>query len=176
MPGHEVRVIGPDGAPCEGEGDIAVRRGSASMMLEYWRRPEATAEKFRGDWMLTGDRGVAEGTYIRFVGRDDDVISSGGYRIGPAEIEDCLLTHASVATAAVVGKPDPIRGEIVKAYVVLRPGATCSAEGLKRHVKERLARYSYPREIAFVEKLPMTVTGKVVRNLLKKRAAEEADL
>ena len=173
VPGHLVAVIGPDGLPCDGEGDIAVRRGSASMMLEYWRKPEATAAKYRGDWMLTGDRGVQDGQTITFVGREDDVITSSGYRIGPAEIEDCLLTHPAVATCGVVGKPDPLRTEIVKAYVVLKDGAVASASDLQDWVKDRLASYSYPREIAFLDALPMTVTGKVIRKELKARAAQK---
>ncbi|WP_425070446.1 AMP-binding protein [Sagittula sp. S175] len=173
VPGFEVAVIGPDGLPCDGEGDIAVRRGAASMMLEYWQNPEATAEKFRGDWLLTGDRGVIEDGYIRFVGREDDVITSAGYRIGPAEIEDCLMAHPAVVTVGVVGKPDALRTEIVKAYVVLKPGATASAAELQDWVRDRLAGHSYPREVAFVDALPMTVTGKVIRKELKRRAAED---
>lgn len=173
VPGHGVAVIGPDGMPCEGEGDVAVRRGSASMMLEYWRKPKETQEKFRGNWLLTGDRGVMEDGFVRFVGREDDVITSSGYRIGPAEIEDCLLTHPGVATCGVVGKPDALRTEIVKAYVVIKDGAKVTAEDLQSWVKERLASYSYPREITFLDVLPMTVTGKVIRKELKRRAAEE---
>lgn len=175
VPGHEVAVIDDTGQPTKGEGDVAVRRGSASMLLEYWRNPAATAEKFRGDWLVTGDRGVWEGDYLRFVGREDDVITSAGYRIGPAEIEDCLLTHPGVATVGVVGKPDPLRTEIVKAYVVLKPGARASAEELQAWVKDRLAQYSYPREVAFLDALPMTVTGKVIRKELKRRAAAELE-
>ncbi len=175
VPGHEVEVIDAEGRPTAGEGDIAIRRGSPSMMLEYWRNPQATAEKFRGDWMLTGDRGIREGDYLRFIGREDDVITSAGYRIGPAEIEDCLLTHPAVATVGVVGKPDPLRTEIVKAYVVLKPGAGAGAEELREYVKKRLASYSYPREIEFVDALPMTVTGKVIRKELKRRAAAETE-
>ena len=143
------------------------------MMLEYWNRPEATAEKFIGDWMLTGDRGIQDGAEIRFVGRDDDVITSAGYRIGPAEIEDCLMTHPDVATVGVVGKPDALRTQIVKAYVVRKPGAKTTEEALQFFVKNRLATYSYPREITFLDALPMTVTGKVIRKALKARAAEE---
>ena len=173
VPGFDVQVIDADGTPTDDEGDIAVRRGAPSMMLHYWQRPVETAEKFRGDWMLTGDRGQREGLEIRFVGRDDDVITSAGYRIGPAEIEDCLLTHPDVATVGVVGKPDPLRTEIVKAYVVRCDGAQISAEALQDYVKERLASYSYPREITFLEALPMTVTGKVIRKELKARAAAE---
>ncbi len=175
VPGHEVAVIDNAGQPTDGEGDIAIRRGSASMMLEYWRNPQATAEKFRGDWLVTGDRGVWDGDYLRFVGREDDVITSAGYRIGPAEIEDCLLTHPAVATCGVVGKPDPLRTEIVKAYVVLKPGARATGAELQEYVKKRLASYSYPREITFLDALPMTVTGKVIRKELKRRAAAETE-
>ncbi|MCL3882777.1 AMP-binding protein [Marivita sp. GX14005] len=175
VPGHQVAVIGAGGQICDGEGDIAIRRGSAAMFLEYWRKPEATAAKFRGDWMLTGDRGVQTGETIRFVGRDDDVITSSGYRIGPGEIEDCLLTHPAVATCGVVGKPCALRTEIVKAYVVLKTGAQASEDVLRDWVKTRLAGHSYPREIAFVENLPMTVTGKVIRKELKARAAREVE-
>ncbi|WP_422027787.1 AMP-binding protein [Roseovarius sp.] len=176
VPGHEIAVLDGDGQPTEEEGDVAIRRGSASMMLEYWQRPEETAAKFRGDWMLTGDRGTWEGEYLRFVGREDDVITSAGYRIGPAEIEDCLLKHPAVATVGVVGKPDEMRTEIVKAYVVLKDGVAASEElagRLQDFVKERLASYSYPREIGFLDALPMTVTGKVIRKELKARAAAE---
>ncbi|SFD81469.1 AMP-binding protein [Roseivivax sediminis] len=177
VPGHRVAVLGPDGEPCEGEGEIAIKRGSASMMLEYWRKPKETAAKFRGRWMLTGDRGVIEDGFLRFVGRADDVITSAGYRIGPAEIEDCLMSHDAVANVGVVGKPDPVRTEIVKAYVVLRDGmegTEALASHLRDWVRERLAEHCYPREIAFLPELPMTVTGKVIRKELKARAAEEA--
>jgi acetyl-CoA synthetase len=174
VPGFEVAVIDGEGRETDGEGDIAIRRGAASMLLEYWNKPEVTAEKFRGDWLVTGDRGVIEEGFIRFVGREDDVIISGGYRIGPAEIEDCLLTHPAVATVGVVGKPDPVRTEIVKAYVVLKEGCSASEGELQDWVKGRLAAYSYPREVAFVDALPMTVTGKVIRKELKRRAAGES--
>lgn len=176
VPGHELAVLDAAGETTNGEGDIAVRRGSPSMMLGYWERPDDTAAKYRGDWMLTGDRGIWEGDYLRFVGREDDVITSAGYRIGPAEIEDCLLRHDAVATVGVVGKPDELRTEIVKAYVVLKEGIIASdavASSLQIHVKDHLASYSYPREIAFLGALPMTVTGKVIRKELKARAARE---
>ncbi|WP_120500773.1 AMP-binding protein [Roseovarius sp. EL26] len=178
VPGHEIAVLDDAGASVSGEGDVAIRRGSASMMLGYWNRPEATAEKFKGDWMLTGDRGRWHGDYLEFIGREDDVITSAGYRIGPAEIEDCMLKHPAVATVGVVGKPDPLRTEIVKAYVVLKEGAQASedlAQELQVFVKTRLATYSYPREIGFLEALPMTVTGKVIRKDLKARAKAEAN-
>ncbi|MDC0136468.1 AMP-binding protein [Sulfitobacter sp.] len=173
--GFEIAVLDGD-APTQGEGDVAVRRGAASMMLGYWQRPEETAAKFRGDWMLTGDRGIWQGDFLRFVGREDDVITSSGYRIGPAEIEDCLLTHPSVATVGVVGKPDALRTEVVKAYVVLKEGAEVGALELQGWVKDRLASYSYPREIEFLDALPMTVTGKVIRKDLKQCAVEEGIL
>ncbi|WP_234984229.1 AMP-binding protein [Roseivivax jejudonensis] len=178
VPGHHVAVVGPDGTPCDGEGDVAVKRGSASMMLEYWRKPAETRAKFRGRWMLTGDRGVLEDGFLRFVGREDDVITSSGYRIGPSEIEDCLMTHDAVANVGVVGKPDQMRTEIVKAYVVLREGVEGTdalAAELAEWVKARLASYSYPREVAFLPELPMTVTGKVIRKDLKARAAAEKE-
>ncbi len=176
VPGHEVAVLDADGEPTNDEGDIGVHRGSASMMIEYWNKPDQTAEKFRGDWLITGDRGIWEGQYLRFVGREDDVITSSGYRIGPAEIEDCLLTHPAVATVGVIGKPDPLRTEIVKAYVVLKPDALATPEDLQAWVKGRLASYSYPREISLVKDLPMTVTGKVIRKELKRRAAAELEV
>ena len=125
VPGHAVAVIRPDGSPCAaGElGQIAIRRPDPVMFLEYWGKPDATREKFIGDWMTTGDQGMPTSDgYVQFVGRDDDVITSAGYRIGPTEIEDCLIRHPAVALAAVVGKPDPVRTEIVKAFIVLKPG------------------------------------------------------
>jgi acetyl-CoA synthetase len=173
--GHHLAVLDAQGNASDGEGDIAVRRGSASMMLGYWQRPQETAQKYRGEWMLTGDRGIWEGAFLRFVGREDDVITSAGYRIGPAEIEDCLLSHADVATCGVVGKPDALRTEVVKAYVVRKTGANVTADALQAWVKERLATYSYPREIEFLEALPMTVTGKVIRRELKARTAREVE-
>ena len=174
VPGFDVQVIDENAEPTTKEGDIAVRRGAPSMMLEYWQRPEETRAKFRGEWMLTGDRGMRDGAEIRFIGRDDDVITSAGYRIGPAEIEDCLLTHPDVATVGVVGKPDPIRTEIVKAYVVRKPDACATEEDLQKYVRDRLATYSYPREVEFLDALPMTVTGKVIRKSLKALAVHEA--
>lgn len=178
VPGHKVEVIDAEGNPSDEEGDIAVKRGTAVMMLEYWKNPKATQEKFRGDWLLTGDRGIHEGEFIRFVGRDDDVITSAGYRIGPAEIEDCLLKHEAVASVGVIGKPDRQRTEIVKAYVVLKTGYCSSEElmaSLKDHVKTKLASYEYPREIEFVDSLPMTVTGKIIRKELKAIATAELE-
>jgi acetyl-CoA synthetase len=176
VPGHDVAVIGENGLPTDCEGDIAVRRGTPVMMLEYWQNPTATREKFRGDWLLTGDRGIEDGGYIRFVGRDDDVITSAGYRIGPSAIENCLMGHAAVVGAAVVGKPDSKRTEIVKAYVKLKDGTAGTAQlikDLQAHVAGNLAAHEYPREIEFVTEFPMTVTGKIIRKELKARASAE---
>ncbi|RXF75535.1 AMP-binding protein [Hansschlegelia zhihuaiae] len=175
VPGHEVALFDEEGAPCRpGEqGEICIRRPDPVMFLEYWRQPEATATRFRGDWLRTGDQAVMdEEGYFRFVGRDDDVITSSGYRIGPSDIEDCLARHPAVALAAAVGKPDPMRTEIVKAFVQLRPGVEATealAEELKRFVRQRLSHHEYPREIAFVDQLPLTTTGKIIRRELRGR-------
>jgi acetyl-CoA synthetase len=180
VPGHDVAVIDEQGRrrPEGRSGIIAVRRPDPVMFLGYWNNPAATEAKFRGDWLLTGDVGVLESEgWIRFLGRDDDVITSAGYRIGPGEIEDCLLRHPAVQLAAVVGKPDPQRTEIVKAYIVLKPGHAPSddlSRELSGYVKERLAAHEYPREIAFVTELPMTTTGKIIRRELRERARAEA--
>jgi acetyl-CoA synthetase len=176
VPGHTVAVIGRDGKPMKagGIGQIAVKRPDPVMFIEYWGRPEATREKFIGDWMTTGDQGVTdEDGYISFVGRDDDVITSAGFRIGPGEIEDCLLRHPAVALAAAVGKPDPIRTEIVKAFIVLKDGYAPSdalAGEIQGFVRTRLSAHEYPREVAFIAQMPMTTTGKVIRRLLREQA------
>ncbi len=177
IPGHTVAIIREDGGVCAPDelGQIAVKRPDPVMFLEYWNRPDATREKFvpspLGDWMVTGDQGVMDAQgYVRFVGRDDDVITSSGYRIGPGEIEDCLLRHPAVANAAVVGKKDSLRTEIVKAFVVLRPQFAASdalVADIQSFVREKLAAYEYPREIAFVDSLPLTTSGKVIRRLLR---------
>jgi acetyl-CoA synthetase len=175
VPGHRVAVIRSDGAICvPGEaGQIAVLRPDPVMFLQYWNKPAATREKFIGDWMTTGDQGVADDDgYITFVGRDDDVITSAGYRIGPGEIEDCLISHPAVALAAVVGKPDAMRTEIVKAFIVLKHGQSASeklAADIQAFVRTRLSAHEYPREIAFIDELPMTTTGKVIRRLLREK-------
>ena len=176
VPGHRVAIIDSAGHPAKaGEtGQIAVLRPDPVMFLEYWNQPEATSDKFIGDWMTTGDQGITDDEgYVHFVGRDDDVITSAGYRIGPGEIEDCLIRHPAVALAAVIGKPDPVRTEIVKAFVVVRDGvdtppATLAAE-LQDFVRTRLSAHEYPREIAFIDEMPMTTTGKIIRRLLRAR-------
>jgi acetyl-CoA synthetase len=175
VPGHAVGVVRPDGTRCKhGEvGEIAIRRPDPVMFLNYWGRDEATQEKFVGDWMLTGDQGMLDDRgYFYFVGRNDDVITSAGYRIGPTEIEDCLIRHPAVALAAVVGKPDAMRTEIVKAFIVPKPGHDPSdalAADIQGFVKARLSAHEYPREVAFLDEMPMTTTGKVIRRLLRER-------
>lgn len=175
VPGHRVAILREDGTECaRGElGQIAIHRPDPVMFLGYWNRDAATQEKFIGDWMTTGDQGVMdEEGYIKFIGRDDDVITSSSYRIGPVEIEDCLIQHPAVALAAVIGKPDALRTEIVKAFLVLRSDFVPS-DALKREiaqfVKERLSAHEYPREIEFVAELPMTTTGKIIRRDLRAR-------
>ena len=179
VPGHVVAIIDAQGLelPRGTVGQVAVRRPDPVMFLGYWKNDKATAEKFVGDWMTTGDLGrMDEEGYVTFFGRDDDVITSSGYRIGPSEIEDCLAAHPAVQLAAAVGKPDPVRTEIVKAYVMLRPGHAPSqalASDIREWVKSRLSMHEYPREVDFVDSLPLTTSGKVIRHQLRKRAAEE---
>jgi acetyl-CoA synthetase len=179
LPGFDVAVLDAEGRPCAPGrvGEIAIRKGAASMFLRYWNQPEKTAAKFRGDWLLTGDLGHcdAEG-YFTFVSRDDDVITSAGYRIGPSEIENCLMGDPDVLMAAAIGVPDPIRTESVCAYVVLNPAASeppdTIAQRLIARVKTRISPHVAPREVVFVQTLPMTATGKVMRREL--RAAHPA--
>lgn len=175
VPGHRVGIIDTAGNALEpGElGQIAVKRPDPAMFLEYWKLPDATNEKFIGNWMITGDQGQIDGEgFISFVGRDDDVITSAGYRIGPGEIEDCLIKHPSVQLAAAVGKPDPLRTEIVKAFIVLQEGFSPSdklEKELSAFVREHLSAHEYPREIEFIDKMPLTTTGKVIRRLLREK-------
>ncbi|MBM3606986.1 MAG: AMP-binding protein [Alphaproteobacteria bacterium] len=175
VPGHKVAIIDAEGRPCKpGEsGQISMLRPDPVMFLEYWNRPDATAAKYLGDWMVTGDQGVMdEEGYVTFFGRDDDVITSSGYRIGPGEIEDCLIRHPAVALAAAVGKPDALRTEIVKAYITLRPGyQACDALSaeIQAFVRTRLSAHEYPREIAFIDDMPLTTTGKIIRRELRAR-------
>ena len=185
VPGHTVDIVDEDGGTlCKTgeEGSIAVRAPDPVMFLRYWNKPEATAAKFiqigNDQWLLTGDKGAKTPSgRIQFIGRDDDIISSGGYRIGPAEIEDCLLTHPAVQLAGVVGKPDPIRGSIVAAYIQLTQDHTASkhlAHDIAAHVKTRLAAYEFPRVVRFIDDMPMTTTGKIIRADLRQRAEKEA--
>ncbi len=181
-PGHRVAIVNPAGEEVpHGElGEIAIHRRCQGrddpvFFLGYWNNPQATQEKFVGDWGCTGDQGrMDEDGTIWYQGRSDDVIKSAGYRIGPAEIENCLLLHPAVANAAVIGKPDEARGQIVKAFVVLQPGEAPSQaliDDIQQHVRGRLAPYEYPREIEFIGALPMTTTGKVQRRELRQRDA-----
>ncbi|MED5618886.1 acyl-CoA synthetase [Ideonella sp. BN130291] len=189
-PGHRVAVIDDGGKECPRgtPGDVAVHRRDIHghpdpvFFLGYWKNPEATRAKFTGDpadsWCRTGDTAMMdEDGYLWYQGRSDDVFKAAGYRIGPSEIENCLVKHEAVANAAVVPKPDAERGAVVKAYVVLAPGFEGTAalvEQLQRHVKGQLAPYEYPKEIEFIEALPMTTTGKVQRRVLRLQEEERA--
>ncbi|WFU31503.1 AMP-binding protein [Bradyrhizobium brasilense] len=185
VPGHVVDVI--DAAtgirqPDETEGAVAVLSPDPVMFIGYWQNPAATREKFiegpDGKWLLTGDLGVRDaGGRLRFVGRADDVIGSAGYRIGPAEVEDCLLAHEAVRLAGVVARPDPLRGAVVAAYVVLKHGYVGSdalADDIANFVKSRLAAHEYPRVVRFIDEMPLTTTGKIIRGALRKIARDEA--
>jgi len=173
-PGHTVALIDDAGneVPVGEVGDIAAwDEGDPVFFLEYWKNPEATRGKYTGKWCRTGDlaRRDEEGN-LWYQGRADDVFKAAGYRIGPSEIENCLVKHPAVANAAVVPSPDPERGNVVKAFIVLTPGYRASAEledEIREHVRGRLAPYEYPKEIAFIEALPMTTTGKVQRRVLR---------
>ena len=195
-PGHRVAVIDETGRECAVgmPGDVALNRFDVHghpdpiFFLGYWKNEAATRDKFTGDWCRTGDLAVRDADgYLWYQGRSDDVFKAAGYRIGPGEIENCLVKHQAVMNAAVVPKPDPERGALVKAYVVIAPDfiAACAGntgaiaqyhskltEELQAHVKGLLAPYEYPKEIEFVDALPMTTTGKVQRRVL--RLQEEA--
>jgi acetyl-CoA synthetase len=180
IPGHVAAIVDDGGhaLPPGATGNIAIRRPDPVMMLEYWRNPEATRDKYAGDWLITGDLGACdEEGYFWFQGRADDVITSGGYRIGPAEIEDALVRHPAVVMAAAVGVPDPVRTESIKAFVIVKEGFATGpqlADDIRRFVREHLAKHEVPRDIEFVDALPMTTTGKIQRKKL--REAERAKL
>lgn len=173
VPGHTVAIVDDEGsrlAPGE-QGHIAVRAPDPVQFLRYWNNEAATRRKYIGDWLITGDTGTVDPEgYVHFVGRSDDVITSAGYRIGPGEIEDCILQHPAVKMVAVVGAPDAQRTEIVVAVVVLKDGVKgdpALRREIQDHVRTRLAAHEYPREVYFVEELPMTTTGKVIRKELR---------
>ncbi|GJL82170.1 MAG: AMP-binding protein [marine bacterium B5-7] len=174
-PGHRVTPIDDEGNPLPAgqTGELAAHRDDPVMFLQYLDQPDATRKKFLGEWWRTGDVGYRdEDGYLWFVGRADDVISSAGYRIGPGEIEDCLITHPAISQVAVVGSPDDLRGEIVKAFVVLAEGFSgddALKKDIQESVKKKLAAYEYPREIEFLDSLPLTTTGKVRRIDLRER-------
>ena len=172
-PGKQVAVLDADGrAVAQGDtGEIAVRRGNPAMFLEYWGQPEKTAAKFAGDWLRMGDEGRMDADgFALFSSRTDDVITSAGSRIGPSEIEECLTGHEDVTMAAAVGVPDEVRGEAVKAFVVLRPGRVLDddlAEALMARVRDRISPHVAPRSVEQIDSLPMTATGKIMRRELK---------
>jgi acetyl-CoA synthetase/medium-chain acyl-CoA synthetase len=177
-PGFSIGIVDDDGreVPAGTEGDIAVKvtpRRPVGLFQEYWRNPEATANVIRGEWYITGDRAIKdEEGYFWFVGRSDDVIISAGYRIGPFEVESALVEHPAVAEAAVVASPDQLRGDIVKAFVILAPGHHASEQliqDLQEHVKRVTAPYKYPREIEFTTELPKTISGKIRRVELRQQ-------
>ena len=173
VPGNIVSIINQNGKECKkGElGAIAIKRGSPQMFLKYWNNPQATKEKFFKDWLITGDKGVIEKDgWIKFIARDDDVITSAGYRIGPGPIEDCLMKHPSISMAAVIGKDDPLRTQIIKAFIVLNKGFKESDNlklDIQSFVKKKLSAHEYPREVEVVKKLPVTSTGKILRRNLR---------
>ncbi|MBX2885706.1 MAG: AMP-binding protein, partial [Granulosicoccus sp.] len=179
-PGHQINIMLPDGSFAEtGEmGEFVAHRDDAVHFLGYWNNPDATAAKFTGDWFHTGDTGYRdEDNFLWFVGRTDDVITSAGYRIGPGEIEDCVLQHPDVLQVAAVGVPDPqgVRGDIVKVFVVPKEGREGDdgfADEIQTLVRENLAAYEYPRAVEFLDELPMTTTGKVRRIELRQRDIE----
>lgn len=179
IPGHEVEVVDDDGRvlPAGTPGVVAVRRPDPVMFLEYWKRPEATAEKFRGNWCLLGDVAVKdEDGYFWFRGRNDDIINSAGYRIGPSEVEECLAKHPAVALAGVIGVPDAVRGEAVAAFIVPAKGYQPSdalAADIQAFVKQHLAAHEYPRRVRFIAEMPMTITGKIRRIDLRALDAKE---
>ena len=178
-PGHRVEVMDKNGdlLPVGESGEFVAHRDDAVHFLGYWKKPEATAKKYTGEWFHTGDVGYRdEDGYLWFTGRSDDVISSAGYRIGPGEIEDCLMRHPAVLQAAVIGVPDPegLRGDIIKAYIVLKPEVEPSeslANDIQAAVRKQLAAYEFPRIVEFIDTLPMTTTGKVQRMELRKLSA-----
>ncbi|HIJ35792.1 MAG TPA: AMP-binding protein [Deltaproteobacteria bacterium] len=174
IPGHVVEVVDASSGipvPSGKVGEVAIKTPDPVMCLEYWKNPEATKEKYIGEWWLTGDLAKKDQDgYFWFVGRKDDLITSSGYRIGPAEIEDCIMKHPAVGMVAVVGKPDKLRTELVKAFIIPNAGIIPGPEveeDIKKFVKVRLAAHEYPREIEFVDELPMTNTGKIIRRELK---------
>lgn len=180
IPGHDVAVINRDGheVPANTVGQIAVRAPDPVMMLEYWNNPQATTDKYIGEWLLTGDQGqIDEDGYFWFVGRDDDVITSSGYRIGPGEIEDCLTKHPAVSLAAAIGVPDKLRTEIIKVFIKLMPDENGTKEledDIRTFVRTRLSPHEYPRVIEFVEDLPLTSTGKIMRKDLRDQEAAKS--
>jgi acetyl-CoA synthetase len=181
VPGHRVAVIDTNGneLPPGEEGLMAVHRPDPVMFLGYWNDDEATRNKFIGDWCVLGDLAHRdEDGYFWFKARDDDVIISSSYRIGPNEVEECLVLHPGIALAGVIGSPDSVRGEVVKAYVVLSDGYTDTKnlrEEIQEFVRSRLSAHEYPREVRVVSKMPLTVSGKIRRVALREFDALEQE-
>ncbi len=173
FPGITAAIVDDKGVavPDLTEGNLALKRGWISMMERIWRRPKKYKSYFIGQWYLSGDRAFRDKDgYFWFVGRADDVIKTQGERVGPFEVESALVSHPAVAEAGVIGKPDELRGEIIKAFIALKPGISPSEklkEQIANHVKTQLAGHAYPREIEFVDSLPKTKSGKIVRRLLR---------
>lgn len=173
IPGHTVGIINPEGDEvASGEyGEIAIQRPDPSLFLEYWQNQKATQKRYNGDWFLTGDFGYKDKNgYFWFVGREDDVIETSGFRVGPGEIEDVIMKHEAVEMAAAIGIPHEIKGEVVKAYVILKKNVSISPEleqSIKDHVRNKLEAWAYPKEIEFVTELPIGNTGKVLKKELK---------
>ena len=182
VPGHVVKIIDEAGNPVENGsiGEIAVKKPDPVMFLEYWNNPEATASKYIGDWLRTGDYGKKDADgYFYFTGRADDLIESGGFRIGPGEVEACLMSHAAVEHVCVLGVPDDMRGEIVKAFIVPRKNISADEQleqNIREFVKDKLEKHAYPREIEFLEEMPMTKTGKIRKDVLRQRINKHATL
>ncbi len=176
IPGVEAGIVDDEGneVPVGQEGNLAIRPGWPSQMKSIWRRPKKFQSYFVKNWYITGDLAYQDKDgHFWFVGRADDIIKTAGERVGPFEVESALVSHPAVVEAGVIGKPDPLRGEIIKAFVVVkpfaRPGLAKLEEELKNHVKKNLAGHAYPREIEFIDKLPKTKSGKIVRRILKAR-------
>ena len=183
VPGFQIGIVDDEGRvlPPGEEGQIAVKvrpERPVGLFREYWKDPEGMARSFVGDWYVTGDKGYRdEDGYFWFVGRGDDLIISAGYRIGPFAVESALIEHPAVAESAVVASPDPVRGEIVKAFVILKPGYVSSDElvlSIQNHVRGTTAPYKYPRAIEFVSELPKTISGKIRRVELREWELERA--
>ena len=174
VPGHVVEIIDEDGKIAKGDelGEIAVKGPDPVMFLEYWKNPQATREKYIGPWMRTGDYGRKDDSgHIWFSGRQDDIIESGGFRIGPGEVEDCLMKHEAVALVGVIGVSDPVRGEIVKAFILPKAGVrpdNALEESIRNYVKTRLEAHAYPRAVVFLKEMPMTKTGKILKQELRR--------
>ena len=180
VPWHKVGLLDFEGKETDGREPARLAMNTkeyGTYFKGYWKDEEKTSQSFEGDWFVPGDLAWKDSDgYLWFEGRDDDLISSGGFRIGPFEVESSVVEHKAVAEAAVVGKPDPAKGQIIKAYVVLKEGQGASyemAEEIKQFVKSRLSKHQFPREVEFVDNLPKTASGKIQRFKLRKKTTGE---